>query len=88
MKCPCCKYEYVEELCGYVKEDYTIKSGKRKGQITQREVYKIVVEPVGDEEFNEVRVVAISNGSWNHGESYNLYLTICPKCGVTFKDIS
>lgn len=88
MKCPCCKYEYKDSVTGYVDVEKVIKSGKHKGETKIVKEWRVIEQPVGDEEFSEVKVVAISSSEWSRGESYNFYLTICPKCGVAFKEIT
>lgn len=82
MKCPCCKYEYVREQYGYVKQDYIVKSGKAKGQIKQKEVWSTIVKPVGDAEFISLQVPTV-----NFYGVDDTTLNACPKCGVVFKEV-
>lgn len=82
MKCPCCKYEYVEALYGMKEITKVYKSGKNKGKEYTTEEWGTVVESVGDEDFSKVEVIATS------GYHRDLtYLNICPKCGVAFKEV-
>lgn len=91
MKCPCCKYEYVEAQYDFVKEDYVVRSGKDKGKTKEKDVYKAVTEEIGDERFNSVRVITnVRLSSWSNSLEIDTdedYLNICPKCGVVFKEV-
>lgn len=87
MKCPCCKYEQRDTVHGYVDVEKVIKSGKRKGETKVVKEWRVIEQPVGDNEFESIRVVAVFDGGWGGSYSGDLHLIICPKCGVTFKEI-
>jgi len=82
MQCPCCKYEQKDFVAGYVDVEKVIRSGKRKGKTRLVKEWRVIEQPVGDEEFERVNVIATVKCSG----SYDLVLNVCPKCGATFKD--
>lgn len=91
MKCPCCKYEYIPAQFDFIVKDRMIRSGKNKGKVISEKVYAEVAEKIGDEEFKTLIVIIDARfSSWSNSleiDTTEEYLNICPKCGVTFKEI-
>lgn len=93
MKCPCCKYEYRDAEFVTKEVIKKITRGKNKGKDKVQLTHEWV-EPIGDEMFYAIQVITEASLGQNYYGSgmildiNSTHLYVCPKCGVTFKEIN